>query len=125
MINCLRFLGMSDFREINAMTLYEYELRMKAQRLREIDKEYEIHLQAWANHSVQATRRQGKDKAVPVYKTFKQFYDYEKYVRGAMGVRKNRAQEERLKRIAVRVREYERGRLESGELQCTGGSERC
>lgn len=98
------------------MTLYEYELRMRAHRLKEIDKEYEIHLQAWTNHTVQATRRQGKNKAVPVYKTFKQFYDYEKYVRGAMGVRKTRAQEERLKKIAVRVQEYEGRQSGDGKL---------
>ncbi len=115
-MNCLRFLGMSDFREIDAMTLYEYDLRMRAHRLRGIDKEYEVHLQAWANHTVQATRRQGKDKVVPIYKTFKQFFDYEKYVKEATGVSKSRVQEERLRKVALRVQEYERRRLADGEL---------
>ena len=89
---------------------------MRAHRLQGIDKEYEVHLQAWANYTVQATRRQGKDKVVPIYKTFKQFFDYEKYVKEAMGVSKSRVQEERLRKVALRVQEYERRRLADGEL---------
>lgn len=115
-MDCLRYLGMTDFKEIDRMTLYEYGMRMKAHRLRQVDREYEIHLQAWANHNVQATKRQGKDKAVPVFKTFKQFFDYEKRIEEVTGERRDRAQEDRLKQIALKVQEYKRRQGNHGEL---------
>lgn len=89
---------------------------MKAHRLKEVDREYEIHLQAWANQVVKKTKMQGKDKIVPVYKDFKQFYDYDRRINEVLGTDKNHAQEEKLKRIAKRVQEYERGNAGYGEL---------
>lgn len=116
MLDCLRFLGMSNFNEIESMTLDEYELRMKAYRLGEVDKEYYIYLQAWTNSNVQATKKQGKDKIVPVFQTFKQFFDYEKRLEEAFGGCGDNEQEKRLKSIAVKVQEYERRRMNSGNL---------
>lgn len=52
-------------------------MRMKAYRLAQVDKEYDMHLQAWLNHAVTTTKEQG-NKHVPVYKSFKDFFDYEK-----------------------------------------------
>lgn len=52
-------------------------MRMKAYRLARVDKEYDMHLQAWLNHAVTATKEKG-NKHVPAYKSFKDFYDYEK-----------------------------------------------
>ncbi len=80
MLNSLRFLGMSDFREIYRMTLYEYSMRMMAYRLRQVDKDFDIHLLAWESWNVQAMKKSGK-KRVPVFRTFKKFFDYEKRVR--------------------------------------------
>lgn len=59
------------------MTIYEYCIRLKAHRLKCVDRDYEIHSQAWANWNVQATKNQGKHKKVPVYGNFKKFFDYE------------------------------------------------
>ncbi len=98
------------------MTLYEYDLRMKARTLKEIDREYEIYLQAWTNYNVQATKKQGKDRIVPMYKTFKQFYDYDRRIDEVSGMGKKQVQEERLKRIARRVQEYERREPGYGKL---------
>ncbi len=67
------------------MTLYEYDMRMTAYRLKQADREYEIHLQAWLNWNVQARKKKGKHKCVPVFKTFQQFFDYKKCVREALG----------------------------------------
>lgn len=78
MTNCLRYLKMQSFSEIYRMTLYEYSMRMSAYWLSRVDREYEIHLQAWANWNVKATKRQGKNKRVAVFKTFQSFFDYKK-----------------------------------------------
>lgn len=56
----------------------EYTLLMKAERLKQIDLDYRNHLQAFLNFSVKAEKKKGKNKSVPVFKKFKQFYNYEK-----------------------------------------------
>lgn len=98
------------------MTLYEYDLRMRASRLKEVDREHEIYLQAWADYMVQATKKQGKDRIVPVYKMFNQFYDYDKRISEVLDTGKKHAQEERLKYIARRVQEYEGREPDYGKL---------
>ena len=98
------------------MTLYEYDLRMRASRLKEVDREHEIYLQAWADYMVQDTKKQGKDRIVPVYKTFKQFYDYDNRINEILNMGKEHEQEERLKYIARRVQEYERREPDYGKL---------
>ena len=72
-INCFRYLGFTSLYDIKVLSLYEYQARMHAYQLNRIDHEYDMHLQAWINHRVTATTEKGK----PVYKKFKDFYDYE------------------------------------------------
>lgn len=76
MLNSLAFLGFHDIAEINAMTLYEYQLRMEAYQLKRAERHEDIALQAWMNQTVQATRGNGK-KPKPKYTKFKDFYDRE------------------------------------------------
>lgn len=52
---------------------------MKAYQLSRVDKEYELHLQAWLNQQAQATKSKGK-KTVPVFRTFNDFFNYEERV---------------------------------------------
>ncbi len=66
--------------DIEDMTLYEYELKMKAYNLARVDKEYDIYLSAWVNQLAGATKEKGK-KQVPVFKTFEDFFDYKKRLR--------------------------------------------
>lgn len=75
---------MSDIREIERMTLYEYELRMTAWQLKTIDEDYNVHKQAWINRQVQATKTRGK-KEVPYFKNFKEFFDYESQLQEILG----------------------------------------
>lgn len=75
---------MTDVSDIERMTMYEYEIRMTVYKLKRIDREKTIHEQAWANNQVKATRSSGK-KSVPVYTTFKKFFDYEKYEKEILG----------------------------------------
>lgn len=82
MVNCMRYLSMNDFLEIDRTTMYEYELRMKAFRLRYLDREAAMHKQAWVSRQVGATKKNGK----PFYRTFKQFFDYEKAERNMLNM---------------------------------------
>ena len=64
---------------MDGLLLDEYLLLMKAYNLKRVDTEYDYHLQAWLSQQVQATEQRGK-KSVPVYKNFKDFFDYEERV---------------------------------------------
>ena len=68
---------MTDFAEMNCMTMYEYRIRAKAYKLKRVDREHDMHLQAWLNLTAQSTKKSGK-KVISVYKNFKDFFDYDK-----------------------------------------------
>ena len=68
---------MKSFAEVNQLTIPEYNLLMKAATLKEIDKDYRNHLQAFLNVKAKAQKKAGKNKTRPVYNTFKKFYNYE------------------------------------------------
>ncbi|MCT4385210.1 hypothetical protein [Lacticaseibacillus paracasei] len=55
------------------MTLVEYELRMEAYHLKQVDRQNEIAQQAWMNQQVQATT--GSKNPKPKFKTFDDFFD--------------------------------------------------
>lgn len=67
------------------MSLREYNMLMRAVNLREVDRDYDLHRSAWLNVQAGAMKQQGKRRQVPVYKTFKSFYDYEAQLRKARG----------------------------------------
>ncbi|ARD99478.1 prophage protein [Lactococcus lactis subsp. lactis] len=81
----MRYLGIANLRDIERMTISEYELRLKAYRLKRLDEQEFIYQQAWANWQVQSTKQQGK-KQVPVYSTFKKFFDKEKFENDILGI---------------------------------------
>lgn len=63
-------------------------MRMNAFNLAQIDKEHDMAKQAWMNHQVTATKTSGSgknQKTEPVYKNFKDFFDYEKKLREVDG----------------------------------------
>lgn len=62
---------------MDRLTIPEYNLLMEAHKLKEIDKDYRCHLEAFLNFAVKAEKKAGKNKSKPVYRKFKQFYDYE------------------------------------------------
>ena len=65
------------------MTFSEYELLIEAVKLKEVDKDYRNHLQAFLSYAVKAQRKSGKNKTSPVYSRFKKFYNYEEAVKKA------------------------------------------
>ena len=77
-LNCFRYLDFKSFDEVDRLTIPEYRLLMEAVQLKQIDKDYRNHLQAFLNFAVKAEKKTGKNKTAPVYSRFKQFYDYEK-----------------------------------------------
>ena len=80
MLNCVRYLDFKSCAEVDRLTIPEYELLMEGVRLKQIDKDYRNHLQAFLNFVVKSEKRVGKNKSRPVYNTFKKFYDYEKEI---------------------------------------------
>lgn len=57
---------------------------MKAYALKRIDREYEIHLQAYANQSSKAQKKAGKGTK-SAYKNFEDFYNYEERINEVLG----------------------------------------
>ena len=80
-MNCFRFLGFTSFAQVDALTIPEYNLLMEAVKLREVDKDYRNHLQAFLNFAVKAEKKSGKNKRRPVYSRFIKFFDYEAALR--------------------------------------------
>ena len=78
-MNCFRYLDFKSFEEVDRLTIPQYELLMEAVQLKQFDTDYRNHLQAYLNFVVQARKESGK-KSTPVYKKFRQFYDYEKEI---------------------------------------------
>lgn len=69
---------------MDRLTIPEYNLLMKAVRLKQVDADYRCHLQAFLNFAVKAEKKTGKNKSKPVYSKFKRFYDYEKEVENVL-----------------------------------------
>lgn len=87
LLNSLRYFGFVDLRDFERMTVKEYGIRMTAVALKKLDQQEFIHRQAWANWQVQSTKTQGR-KEIPVYSTFKKFFDKEKIENEIRGIKK-------------------------------------
>lgn len=72
----MRYFGYS-LHDAECMTLREYSYEIFAWQLKELDKQKDMHMQAYLNHVVTGTKERGK-KRVPLYPKFKDFFDYEK-----------------------------------------------
>lgn len=81
-----------SFAEVDHLTIPEYELLMEAVQLKQVDKDYRNHLQAFLNFAVKAEKKNGKNKTKPKYQKFSQFYNYETEQRK---VQKNRKEKSR------------------------------
>ncbi len=68
-LSAFRYLGCRSFEEVDQMTMSEFELRMIAFNLAEVDEERKRHELAYLNVKAQATNKKGK----PVLKALKVF----------------------------------------------------
>jgi len=84
---------------------------MRAYQLQQIDKEMDMHMQAWLNHQVTASKEKGK-KQVPVYSKFKDFYDYEKRINEVIKPKKKSKIPLNIKKAAEYVAERREGNHE-------------
>lgn len=66
---------MKSFDEVDDLLIAEYALLMKAENMKKLDRERDLHKLAYLNLSVQSMDRGGKKSAYP---TFERFFDYEK-----------------------------------------------
>lgn len=76
-INCFRYLGFTTFDQVGRLTIAQYEVMMEALELRMLDQDLHEHRQAFLNFAVQAEKKAGKGKTRPVYRKFRQFFDYD------------------------------------------------
>ena len=76
-------MNFKSFDEVDRLTIPEYELLMHSVKLKEVDRDYRNHLQAFLNYAVRAERKTGKYKSKPVYGKFKKFYNYEAEIKKA------------------------------------------
>ncbi len=75
MINCVRHLGITDINQIDRMTLYEYDLLITGHNLCEVDEMRKLHMQAFLNRQIEATKDK---KGTPLYRSFDDFFNYKK-----------------------------------------------
>lgn len=62
------------------MTIEEYEWRMFAKKLSDVDEEHKRHQMAYLNVIAQSTDKKGK----PKFEEFSDFYDYEGRIKAVM-----------------------------------------
>ena len=61
---------------MDRLTIPVYNIMMKAVQLKQVDKDYRNHLQAFLNFAVKAEKKTGKNRSKPVYGRFEKFYNY-------------------------------------------------
>jgi hypothetical protein len=83
-------LDFKSFSEVDRLTIPEYRLLMQASKLKQVDLDYRVHQLAFANFRAQAQKKNGKNKTVPVFRKFKQFFDYEKAVKKAQKIKEEK-----------------------------------
>lgn len=97
-MNCFRFFDLRSLDEFDRMTLKEYGLRIEALKLKNVDKNFWTHWQAYLDFCAQAQKPAGKKKMTPVYKTFRRFFDYDREIYNAKHD-KNKKESDRFKGI--------------------------
>ena len=75
---------------------------MKGVQLKQVDKDYRNHLQAFLNFAVKGEKKVGKNKTKPVYSNFKKFYDYQKEQEKILHPDKNRVKLQKIGELLSR-----------------------
>lgn len=88
-LTCFRFLHFTSLEQVDRLSLREYNLLIKASELRDVDIEYRLHEQAFLNFVVQGRKKNG----APVYRRFRQFFNYGREIENALEKWKDKAKE--------------------------------
>lgn len=80
------------------MTIPEYNLRLKAFQLREIDETNKIHQLAWAINMASQRKKNG----VPVYRRFDKFFDYKKALNSLLKKDKKKTETDEMKEFIAK-----------------------
>ena len=107
-LTAFRRFGFTSMEQVDRLELPEYRLMIKADNLRTVDREYELHAQAFLNMAVRA--RRGK-RQTPVYKTFKKFFDYDALLKKVKDKKKTNDMIHNVSRI---LKERKKGRRNNG-----------
>ena len=90
-MNCFRYFGFTTFDQVDNLTITQYEIMVEALELRMLDESLHGHRQAFLNYAAQAEKPAGKGKTRPVYRTFRQFFDYKKELKKLRSKKKKKA----------------------------------
>lgn len=77
------------------MTMREYHILNEAFKLRQVDRNLELNQLAYLTFRATATKKNGK----PVYKTFKDFFDYEKELDKVRTTEEKKAKQARIEAV--------------------------
>ena len=66
---------------MDRLTIPEYKILMKAERYRQVDRDYYDHRLAYLIFAATATKSSGKYSKKPVYSNFRKFFDYDKEIK--------------------------------------------
>lgn len=88
--------------------MWEYEARIKAKELRDVDEDYMLHKLAWLNREIKAEKKSGKSTK-PIYRKFEQFFDYRKRVKDVISGNKEGFSDKGRKIVEKRRREKQNG----------------
>ena len=102
-----RYCGFTSYDQVDQVTIPEYRTLVKATRLRETDKDYRNHLQAYLNLRAKDKKKVGK-KLQYVYPTFDSFYNSEKAEEKAMGNKTGKIRDSLSKAIGDIYRNHRR-----------------
>lgn len=98
--------GVTDMALAGRITLAEYRIRQRGYLMKQLEREREIYLQAYANRVVKATDEKGKKY---VYQSFEDFYDADKRRNEVLGKKvTDNPVNENLIAIAKRMQKYNR-----------------
>ncbi|RGC36646.1 hypothetical protein [Streptococcus gallolyticus] len=80
--SALGLYGVSSILEAKRMTLEEFNVRKRGYLMKRLEREREIHLQAYLNRLIKATDKSGKKY---LYKDFNEFYNEAKARNAVLG----------------------------------------
>ena len=87
---------------MDRLTIYEYNILIEAENLKQVDRDYRNHLQAYLNFQATAKKNVGKNKQKPVFDKFDKFFDYDKALKR---VQRKKSEEGRLSALSKFLKE--------------------